>query len=741
MKQNRKGLPPALLEERRFFEMRGSGKTDTPKGWNDPENWKYLDDIPENKAFGFVFTGSDYVFIDYDHVFKEGRMDPRAQQVYDRIRKIGETYEERSLSGGGLHQIVRLGDYADNFDPISNGLQELILWMDPAEYAALPKDLRDKVPKIELFYRTGGRYVFLTGRNDRVIDVARDETAAAIFTELLKIREENHKLYSSSGDLPGTDAGSSPAALQADEDTLQRVQEALRYISAADYETWIRCGQALRNIGAPFEMWDTWSQYTDARTGELYPNYSQEETAKKWHSFRGTNWNAGTIFRYARQNGYRPPGAPAADLSRFHLHDKNGRPTGVFDWEIFRHISSVQPIFVCGRVPYLYCDGVFRPDISGADLKTRIWDLIYPQFIKSPTVDRVYKLFTDAADLQVSPEEINAFPAHWINFHNGFYDPVKRVMLPHDPAYLAVNQIPWDFDPAAAPDGHRIKKWLSEIAAPDDIEMLLQFAGYCMTHDTRQQKFLILAGEGGTGKSTVIRMIEAVVGSENVSNISLSQLTQRFAAFGLLGKLVNSCADLEISALEDVSTLKKILGEDRIAAEAKGKDAVSFRNYARLIFSANELPIVKAERTNGFYRRLCVLQMDRVPETQDPDFFSVLRGEIPAFIHLCVDALERMYLIGHIAESEGSRAAVRQLRNDSDTVEAFISECCVLDPVRSERKTDLFRAYSVYCQDAERTALTKNNFYKALRVKHFTERKDTSGSRFFNGISLRKTCR
>lgn len=739
MKQNRQGLPPSLLEERRFIELKGSGKNTTPTGWNRPENWKTINEIPENKVFGFVFTGSDYVFIDYDHVFADGCMDPRAQQVYDRIRKIGETYEERSMSGSGLHQVVRLGNHANDFDSINNSISELILWMDPAEYDKLPKIERDKIPKIEMFYRTGGRYIYLTGANDQVFEVARDETAAAMLTELLKIREENHKQYGS-GDLPGTDTGNgSPDALKADEDTLQQVREALPYISAADYETWVRVGQALRNIGAPFDMWDEWSQYTDMRSGELYPDYKPEETAKKWGSFHGTNWNTGTIFRYARKNGYMQPGTGAENLQRFHLHDKNGKATGVFDWAIFEYLSRGQDMFICGGTPYIYRNGVFRPDGSGAELKTMIRKLIYPQFIKSTTIDRVYRLFIGAAELQITPEGMNQYPAHWINFKNGFWDPIKHAMVPHDPQYKAVNQVPHVYDPAAAPDGQKVRKWLRGIAAPDDVEMLLQFAGYCMTRDTRQQKFLILRGEGGTGKSTVIRMIEAVVGSENLSNISLSQLTQRFAAFGLMGKLVNSCADLEVSALEDTTTLKKVLGEDRISAEAKGKDAVSFSNYAKLIFSTNELPIVKAEKTNGFYRRLCVLTMDKVPEGQDPDFFSVLHSEMDAFIHMCVDALERLYMIGHIVESRGSKEAVQQLRNDSDTVEAFISEVCARDPAGSEQRTALFRVYSAFCLDAGRTALTKNNFYKSMRIKGFSEKKGKDGIRRFNGISMRKT--
>ena len=37
--------------------------------------------------------------------------------------------------------------------------------------------------------------------------------------------------------------------------------------------------------------------------------------------------------------------------------------------------------------------------------------------------------------------------------------------------------------------------------------MLLQFMGLCLTRDTRQQKFMILNGAGGSGKSTLVSLI------------------------------------------------------------------------------------------------------------------------------------------------------------------------------------------------------------------------------------------
>ena len=430
----------------------------------------------------------------------------------------------------------------------------------------------------------------------------------------------------------------------------------------------------------------------------------------------------------------------AGTLDRFHLFNDNGKITGVFDYEIFKYLKSENNIFILGGTPYLYTDGVFISDESGARLKTMIRDLIYPHFVKSTTIKRVYDLFISAAELQATFEDVNKYPPYWINFKNGFFDCKHGRMIPHGPEYRAINQIPHEYNPDVKPEGRAVEAWLHFICEqPDDREMLLQFMGLTLTRDVSQQKFLVLVGEGGSGKSTLIRLTEAMVGSQNVSNISLGELQQRFASFGLMGKLLNSCADLEISALEDTSTLKKCLGEDTLRGEQKGRDAISFKSYARLIFSTNELPLVISEKTNGFYRRLLVLPMNKVPEKKNADFFSELAAEIDYLIVLSVEALGRMYKTGVIAESRASVVAVNQLRCDSDTVQAYITECCSLgDDFRADRVT-MYRKYGKYCEENDRISLKKTTFFKSVRSKGFEEFK-SNGEWFFKGISLeRKT--
>ena len=414
--------------------------------------------------------------------------------------------------------------------------------------------------------------------------------------------------------------------------------------------------------------------------------------------------------------------------------------TGVFDYAIFKHIKTHYNIFVCGN-PYIYESGVYIPDFHGTKLKKIIRGYLYPKFRKSRTINQVYDLICEADELQKDFSTLNQYPKSYINFLDCMLDVETMQEIPHSPDFFSINQIPhkWQ-DVKRAAEGKEIEKFFDFIfSASDDRKMLLEYAGLCLTVDTRQQRFLTLAGIGGTGKSVLIRLMEAAAGANNTSNVAMQDLSKRFSTSLLVAKTLNSCADLSVEALEDSSTMKKLIGEDKLMAESKGQNAFMFRNYSKLLFSTNALPVVTAERTNGFFRRMLILKMDRQPEKPDMELADRLLSELHYFIKLSVQALHEMYQRGIITISESSKQAVAQMRKDSDVVQAWIDDCCTVGADLKVDRGIAFEDFKKYCESEERQPLTRNGFFGALRKKSFAEAK-LQGYWHFKGISIGKNC-
>ena len=394
-------------------------------------------------------------------------------------------------------------------------------------------------------------------------------------------------------------------------------------------------------------------------------------------------------------------------------------------------ISHVH-LFVLDMTVYLYKDGRYISDPHGSQTKELIRSLLYPRMMKSNIMNRIYQQLLDRVVLHKTTEQLNRQPRHWINFRNGFFDVISWKLIEHSPNYYTINQLPYQLDPDwKPPDKEYItEKFLSEsITDEDDRKMLWEYLGYAMTTDTGFQKFLTLTGPGGTGKSVVIGMMEDIVSTENISNISLQDLNNRFYPSALHLKLLNSCADIPSIGMQNVDNLKKATGEDTLLYERKGKDAHFFRSYAKLVFSANEIPLNLDEKSDAFYRRLLILRMTHktAPDKRDTHLREKLAEEWQFILYHSLIGLKRLFAQGHFTESRGCSEAIRELRHRADNVQAFMEDCIGDAPGKRVMRSVVFEAYENYCRENKRQSCGKGRFFERLNEVYQLKKYATEG--------------
>lgn len=424
------------------------------------------------------------------------------------------------------------------------------------------------------------------------------------------------------------------------------------------------------------------------------------------------------------------------DLSKFHKL-KKGVPVGVFDDAIVKDILDKHEFFLMGNSFYVYDNGVYREDREELTVKGWIQEHIYPNFITARVINSIYHLLSFQKERQKSYSELNAYPDTWINFRNGMFDVGGWKLHPHNPEYYSINQVPHDFTGRQPGTTGAVEQFLNEaIGSKDNITMLLQYVGYCFTKGVEFEKFMILYGTGGTGKSVLIKLILEAVGQCNASSISLQKLNERFYAIELMGKLINACADIPGDVMKSVDIIKQLVSGDSMSGERKGKDPISFQNTAKLLFSGNALPLNLDEATNAFYRRIIILKMDKPPRNADPELIDKLIQDIDYFIYRAVQEFSFAYMLGAITESDSSRAEVKKLYKYSDTVAAFLDDCTVRCLGARVERGALYNAYQAYCYEEERTPLTRNKFYKNLEESKKICPRKSHGARVFEDIEL-----
>jgi hypothetical protein len=120
----------------------------------------------------------------------------------------------------------------------------------------------------------------------------------------------------------------------------------------------------------------------------------------------------------------------------------------------------------------------------------------------------------------------------------------KDVLRPHTAEWFSCNCLPVDYQPGA--DCSFWVDTLNVLLQEDQqrINLLQEWAGYCLWRGFNAQKFLILCGDGGTGKSTVLAALMALLGEDNCVSITFSANgDDRFVYGPTLGKMLAFSAD------------------------------------------------------------------------------------------------------------------------------------------------------------------------------------------------------
>lgn len=315
-------------------------------------------------------------------------------------------------------------------------------------------------------------------------------------------------------------------------------------------------------------------------------------------------------------------------------------------------------------------------------------------------------------------------PQNLICLKNGIYDLDLQTFQPHSPNYFFRNQIPVEYKPdAKCPE---IDKFLASFELEEkDLQTILEMFASTMLRHYQHKTALMLLGPTDAGKTQLIRLLNAFLGRENITSVSLQQLAERFYAANLYLKLANTLADMPRIAIRDVGSFKMLTGEDYVLAEKKSKDGFSFLNYAKLIFSTNRLPkIGHQEDPNSFFNRWAIIKFHKTFERDNPERDEHIQDKITTPKELS-GFLNKLLPIARIVNAAGitPSSEISETRKEwmvsSDTIASFVIEQLEADTNGlGELKTDIDLAYKNYCaEEGERPAASstfKDGFKQAV---------------------------
>lgn len=336
-------------------------------------------------------------------------------------------------------------------------------------------------------------------------------------------------------------------------------------------------------------------------------------------------------------------------------------------------------------------------------------------------------------------ENTEMAPAHLIAFRNGIYDILTGELQPFSPSVVITNRIPWDYNPDAYSE--LADKTLDKIACHDEQvrTILEECIGSCFYRSNKLGggKAFILTGEGSNGKSTFIAMMQHLLNEDNIAALDLKELDQKFQNTALFGKLANLGDDISDEFIVNASIFKKFVTGERVQVQNKGEKPFEFNNYAKFLFSANNIPRIK-DKTGAVLRRLIIVPFNASFSKDDPDYddhitYKLQEQDVMEYlIVLGLSALKRVLTNG-FTESAKVQEQLKEYEETNNPIIGFFEEVEFEGfQIENEQSDKVFKRYKEYCLANNFNPMSKAEFSKQLcrKLNMTTKTKKISGKVF-----------
>ncbi len=329
---------------------------------------------------------------------------------------------------------------------------------------------------------------------------------------------------------------------------------------------------------------------------------------------------------------------------------------------------------------------------------------------------------------------------HWLE--NSLSD-----LIPHTPLLMNVNSLTFDFDPQAA-EPQEWLEFLNSIWSEDQEsqQTLQEWIGYCLTHDTKLHKILLIIGPPRSGKGTIGRCLIELLGSFNVIGPTLSSLGGEFGLQPFLNKMLALVSDARLSSKGTnsviIERLLSISGEDPLTINRKFLPPLTVQLPTRIAMMSNEIPDMR-DASGALAKRYVVLTLTKSWLGQEDISLSVrLRAELPGILLWALKELARLQVRGKFIQPASSAQTIEELEAMTSPIKVFIAQRCEFKPQAIVSIEDLFSAWRCWCASTGHPhAGNEQSFGKNLRaafpkIERTRPQENQTRERCYKGIRL-----
>ena len=329
---------------------------------------------------------------------------------------------------------------------------------------------------------------------------------------------------------------------------------------------------------------------------------------------------------------------------------------------------------------------------------------------------------------------------------------------PHEPGYRFISRLPFkwsDREVGCEP----IKEWLLSTCCDraDWLEVIRAMMNATISERGAElQRYIELIGAGGTGKGTILRLIQALLGKENYAVTTLKQLeSNRFETAVFYGKKAIFITDSERYAGE-VSVLKTMTGADDLRLEKKSVQQTGSFTFMGVVWVACNEAIQSSDYTNALSRRRLSMSYEKViPPHLRRDMIEEFKPYLPGLLAwvLSMDADEVADYVRNTTKRVPSLGSFSvEVLLETNPLANWADHCLYDDPkaetkignANSDAQDCLYANYLQWASSNGHSGMTTQRFSSNLlnllktQLNINAQKRRTKSGRYISAIGIRQ---
>jgi putative DNA primase/helicase len=357
--------------------------------------------------------------------------------------------------------------------------------------------------------------------------------------------------------------------------------------------------------------------------------------------------------------------------------------------------------------------------------------------LRAGAIDAAIKLAATAPTIAITSDQLDA-DNYLLGVRNGVLDLRTGTLRDEQREDWITRSARVEYDQCA-----KAPTWLAFLDGimagdRDLIDFLQTLAGYCLTGDTREQKFFFFYGTGANGKSTFLNTLREMMGGYAVQARPEVLMVVRGGSqahghtadiMPLIGARLAAANETEEGQRLAESLIKQLTGGEPIMVRSPyGRESALVMPQFKAVMAGNHRPIIRGT-DHGIWRRLvCVPFTVTIPDDQqDKMLMDRLRAEYAGILNWALEGCLRWQTQG-LTLPPILQMERKAYMTEMDVLQRWIDECCDVGPGHTWAVRGAYSDFNLWAKDGGYGVVSETRFAQQISEKGFTRIKKNTGS-------------